>query len=81
MTGPFKPRMNKEIYIRRACFCPALDFGAGNVIAIASVAKLPDLLKQVCLAVSSPGGHLWEEGCQRCAAAETWSRLSQNAPC
>jgi hypothetical protein len=31
--------MNKGINIQRACFCPALDFGAGHVMSI-SVALL-----------------------------------------
>ena len=50
MTGSSKPCMNKGIYIRRACFGSALDFAVGYMMSIASVAKLPDLLKKISLA-------------------------------
>ena len=58
MSGPSEPHMNKGIYIQRACFCPAFDFGAGHVMSIASLSQnsLNFSKTQLCLAVSSPGG-------------------------
>jgi hypothetical protein len=74
----FVRTMNRGINIRRACFDPALNIGAGHVMSMASVAKLPsqkDKFVYLCPVqlVLEQADRLWDEGRQPGTEAETWS--------